>query len=124
MDVPNDRSSQKIPTPRGGGLAIISSFLVGAFLVCLFIDQTILPGFLFLLVLGDLLGSVIPVNSDKIKKITHNLTFDDTKARINLNWHSNSVLDGWEMNNSRSFYVILINEICFHKQMERLVIHE
>ncbi len=29
MDVPNERSSHSIPTPRGGGVAIIISFLIG-----------------------------------------------------------------------------------------------
>jgi len=29
LDVPNDRSSHKIPTPRGGGLAIVVVFLLG-----------------------------------------------------------------------------------------------
>ena len=29
MDVPNERSSHAVPTPRGGGLAIVLSFLAG-----------------------------------------------------------------------------------------------
>ena len=29
MDVPNDRSSHRVPTPRGGGVAIVVTFLVG-----------------------------------------------------------------------------------------------
>lgn len=33
LDVPNDRSSHTVPTPRGGGVAIALTFLVG--LVCL-----------------------------------------------------------------------------------------
>ncbi len=29
MDIPNDRSSHTVPTPRGGGLAVIMSFYIG-----------------------------------------------------------------------------------------------
>ncbi len=29
LDIPNDRSSHTIPTPRGGGLAIVMTFLIG-----------------------------------------------------------------------------------------------
>lgn len=42
--------------------------------------------------LGDLLGGKAPINSLKIKKITSNLTFDDSKAR-ELGWKSQSVLE-------------------------------
>lgn len=43
--------------------------------------------------LGDLLGGILPINSLKLKKITTDLTFDDTKARIDLNWNPQSVID-------------------------------
>lgn len=42
--------------------------------------------------IGDLLGDKIPINSLKIKKITSDLTFDDSKARELLNWNPESVL--------------------------------
>ncbi|MGV8879134.1 MAG: NAD-dependent epimerase/dehydratase family protein [Sphingobacteriaceae bacterium] len=42
---------------------------------------------------GDLLGKHAPVNSDKVRKITSTLTFDDSKARQLLNWKSSAVLD-------------------------------
>jgi GlcNAc-P-P-Und epimerase len=42
---------------------------------------------------GNFLGNKSPLNSDKLKKITSTLTFDDTKARVLLNWRPNSVLD-------------------------------
>lgn len=42
---------------------------------------------------GDLLGEFAPVNSDKVRKITSTLTFDDSKARQFLNWKSSAVLD-------------------------------
>lgn len=42
---------------------------------------------------GDLLGDKAPVNSLKIKKITSDLTFDDSKARRSLDWNPTSVLE-------------------------------
>ncbi|MBS1156630.1 MAG: glycosyl transferase [Proteobacteria bacterium] len=39
MDIPNERSSHKIPTPRGGGVAIVVSFLLT--LVYLFFNSSI-----------------------------------------------------------------------------------
>ena len=42
--------------------------------------------------LGDILGERIPINSLKIKKITSDLTFDDSKAR-ELGWKPQSVLE-------------------------------
>lgn len=35
LDIPNDRSSHNVPTPRGGGLAIVFSFLLGLLLLML-----------------------------------------------------------------------------------------
>lgn len=49
--------------------------------------------------LGDLLGEKAPVNSLKIKKITSDLTFDDTKARRLLHWQPKSVLNYIKDNN-------------------------
>ena len=43
--------------------------------------------------IGDLLGDKAPLNSLKIKKITSDLTFDDSKARIMLGWKPNEVLE-------------------------------
>lgn len=42
---------------------------------------------------GDLLGNKAPLNSLKLKKITSDLTFDDTKARKNLGWDPKRVLE-------------------------------
>lgn len=42
---------------------------------------------------GDLLGDRFPINSLKIKKITSDLTFDDSKARRLLGWNSEGVLE-------------------------------
>lgn len=41
---------------------------------------------------GDLLGNKAPINSLKLKKITSDLTFDDTKAREVAGWKSQGVL--------------------------------
>jgi nucleoside-diphosphate-sugar epimerase len=41
---------------------------------------------------GDLLGDKAPINSLKIKKITSDLTFDDSKVRQLLNWNPESVV--------------------------------
>ncbi len=48
-------------------------------------------------VAGDLLGRFSPINSNKLKKITSTLTFDDNLARAELNWQPQSVLDNWEI---------------------------
>lgn len=42
---------------------------------------------------GDLLGNKAPINSMKLKKITSDLTFDDSKARELLGWNPQSVLE-------------------------------
>ncbi|MGN7808435.1 NAD-dependent epimerase/dehydratase family protein [Flavobacterium johnsoniae] len=54
-----------------------------------------LPQSLVLIIarLGDFLGSKAPINTLKVKKITSDLTFDDTKARRILNWNPQSVVD-------------------------------
>lgn len=46
IDVPNQRSSHTIPTPRGGGIAIIKGLLVGLVLLYLLTDIS-LPGLYF-----------------------------------------------------------------------------
>lgn len=48
---------------------------------------------MFLGKIGDVLGSHFPINSSKIKKITSDLTFDDSKARTFLEWNPHSVLE-------------------------------
>ncbi len=59
-----------------------------------------LPSFLVRIIAfaGDLLGSRAPLNSDKLKKITSDLTFDDTKARRILDWNPSLVLEGFRIN--------------------------
>lgn len=43
--------------------------------------------------IGNMLGDKAPVNSMKIKKITSDLTFDDSRARNLLNWNAEPVLE-------------------------------
>lgn len=43
--------------------------------------------------LGDFFGKIAPFDSLKIKKMTSDLTFDDTKARRMLDWRPQSVVD-------------------------------
>lgn len=42
---------------------------------------------------GDVIGSKFPLNSDKLKKITLTLTFDDSRAQKILDWKPTKVLD-------------------------------
>ncbi|WP_448106824.1 MraY family glycosyltransferase [Pseudomonas azerbaijanoccidentalis] len=47
LDVPNDRSSHSVPTPRGGGVAIVLSFLVA--LLAMFAGALMSPAIFFAL---------------------------------------------------------------------------
>jgi len=44
-----------------------------------------------------MLGRRSPINSDKLKKIVSNLTFDDSKARKLLGWNPALVLKGFKI---------------------------
>jgi nucleoside-diphosphate-sugar epimerase len=46
---------------------------------------------------GDVFGSRAPLNSDKFKKITSTLTFDDSKARAAFGWNPTPVLEGFKI---------------------------
>ena len=48
---------------------------------------------------GDLLGGKAPINSEKLKKITSDLTFDDSRARELAGWKSLGVLEYLKSNN-------------------------
>jgi nucleoside-diphosphate-sugar epimerase len=47
--------------------------------------------------LGDLIGSKAPLNKIRLKKITTDLTFDDTLARKNFGWNPTPVLKGFSI---------------------------
>jgi len=53
-----------------------------------------------LALMGDLIGQRSPVNSNKLKKITLDLTFDDSKARNLLGWEPNNVLKKFNIYNN------------------------
>jgi nucleoside-diphosphate-sugar epimerase len=42
--------------------------------------------------IGDIIGSKFPLNSEKLSKLTHTLTFNDDKAIRELNWKPGKVL--------------------------------
>jgi nucleoside-diphosphate-sugar epimerase len=46
---------------------------------------------------GDLLGDKAPFNSYKLSKISADLTFDDSKAREELGWNPNKVLEAFKI---------------------------
>lgn len=46
---------------------------------------------------GDLLGNKAPLNTNKLMKITSDLTFDDTKAREAFGWKPRPVLEGFKI---------------------------
>lgn len=48
--------------------------------------------------IGNMLGNKAPVNSMKIKKITSDLTFDDSNARQTVGWKPQEVLKYFEKN--------------------------
>ncbi|GAA3779542.1 NAD-dependent epimerase/dehydratase family protein [Flavobacterium ginsengiterrae] len=49
--------------------------------------------------IGDLLGNKFPINTSRLKKITSDLTFDDSKARKKIGWNPMNVLKYLENNN-------------------------
>jgi len=42
MDLPNDRSSHTLPTPKSGGIAIVATFLIGVVVIFLFADKSLI----------------------------------------------------------------------------------
>lgn len=60
LDVPNNRSSHSVPTPRGGGLAIVVSFLVALLILTGFdrLDLSLMVGLLGAGVLVALIGFI------------------------------------------------------------------
>jgi nucleoside-diphosphate-sugar epimerase len=48
--------------------------------------------------IGDIIGDVFPINSNKLSKITSTLTFDDSKARLAFGWNPDPVLEGFKLN--------------------------
>jgi len=51
----------------------------------------------FLAKMGDIIGSKAPIDSVKLRKITSDLTFDDSKARKLISWNPNQVLESFKI---------------------------
>lgn len=64
LDIPNNRSSHSVPTPRGGGLAIVLSWYFG--LIFLFIKKEIDPD-LFMALLPGVLLAIISLTDDIVR---------------------------------------------------------
>lgn len=56
-----------------------------------------------LAIAGDILGRRFPLNSDKLKKISSDLTFDDKRARRELGWNPRKVTDHFTLNKQTRF---------------------
>jgi hypothetical protein len=46
---------------------------------------------------GDLVGKNFPLNTKMVEKITADLTFDDSLARVKISWKPSSVLSSIEV---------------------------
>lgn len=46
---------------------------------------------------GDMIGERAPLNSAKLEKMTNDLTFDDTKAKLELGWDPKAVLNQFKI---------------------------
>ena len=47
--------------------------------------------------MGDLVGNKAPINSNKLSKITADLTFDDSKAVKAFGWNPTPVTEGFKI---------------------------
>jgi len=61
LDIPNERSSHSVPTPRGGGLAIMVAIFIGAMITSKI--SLILP--VLLIVLVSFLDDIAPISAKK-----------------------------------------------------------
>ncbi|MDQ6955153.1 MAG: glycosyltransferase family 4 protein [Mariprofundaceae bacterium] len=77
MDVPNERSSHERPTPSGGGMAIVITFMVGVIAIFVFADAHIDRRFFWGFLVSTLAIATISYYDDiknysaKIKLVTH-----------------------------------------------------
>ena len=55
----------------------------------------------FLGLIGDFFGEKFPINSEKLKKITSTLTFDDSKARSLFGWSPETVMKGFRISKDK-----------------------
>ena len=52
----------------------------------------------YIALVGDIIGNNFPLDSNKLGKVTSELTFDDSKARKILGWNPNKVIDYYQNN--------------------------
>ena len=75
VDIPNERSSHKTPTPRGGGLAIILVFFVGLFLLREQVEARLFCALLFGIPIAiiSLVDDIVSLSS-RVRLIVHALS--------------------------------------------------
>ena len=75
LDIPNERSSHTVPTPRGGGLAIIIIFYIGVFIFKSSIDKELFLALLTALpiVIISLVDDIQPLSS-KVRLIVQSFS--------------------------------------------------
>jgi len=77
MDMPNERSSHDMPVPRGGGVSIVATFLVGVIFIFVFADAHIDQRFFWGFLISTVAIAVVSFYDDiknysaKIKLTTH-----------------------------------------------------
>ena len=85
LDIPNNRSSHQIPTPRGGGLAIVLTFLAG--LLCMWLTGSLPTGiFLALSGAGGLVAGIGFLDDRRHVPATWRLTVHFLGAAWGLFW--------------------------------------
>ena len=60
LDIPNERSSHSVPTPRGGGALIVTLVLCGLVVYLAAIDRTGLGGVIAYIIGGGLIATISP----------------------------------------------------------------
>jgi UDP-N-acetylmuramyl pentapeptide phosphotransferase/UDP-N-acetylglucosamine-1-phosphate transferase len=74
FDIPNERSSHKYPTPRGGGLAIVISSVIGIWLLFPVTESKIQPSALFAFTFSAILISAVSWMDD-IRSMPNRIRF-------------------------------------------------
>ena len=69
MDVPNERSSHRMPTPKSGGISIVVTFLIGVLVIFLYADTAVIRRDYFLgFVFSAILIAAISLYDDVMRK--------------------------------------------------------
>lgn len=89
IDVPNERSSHSVPTPRGGGVAIVLSFLFGLFLLDLLGPQR--PAVFGGLVVAAVLVAAVGLIDDRWQLRASTRMLGHLAAAMWVLWHLGSM---------------------------------